>query len=78
MKQHQQDSTTSEPVTVDKMVELFESLTENPHENETTAIRIITVEVDDDESEEHQHDKDRASPGGYLKQNVQTQIPQET
>ncbi|CAN4103868.1 unnamed protein product [Withania somnifera] len=75
--QQQQDSTTSEPVTVDKMVELFESLKEHPHENETTSVTIINVEADD-ESEEHQHDKDRPSPTGYLQQNVQKQIPQET
>ncbi|MCD7450566.1 hypothetical protein HAX54_007219 [Datura stramonium] len=73
----QQGSTTSEPVTVDRMVELFESLKEHPHETETTAVTEHTVEIDD-EPEEHQHDKDRSSSGGYLQQNVQRQIPQET
>ncbi|KAM3302663.1 oleosin S1-2 [Capsicum chacoense] len=79
LKQQQQDSSISDPVTVDRMVELFESLKE-PHENDTTAVHIVTVEVDDnDEAElEKQHNKDRASGGGYLQQNVQREIPQET
>lgn len=36
LKQQQQGSTTSEPVTVERMVELFESLKDHPHENGTT------------------------------------------
>ncbi|CAN4102561.1 unnamed protein product [Withania somnifera] len=75
--EQQQDSTASEPVTVDKIVELFESLKEHPHENEATAVPVITVEVDD-ESEQHQHDKDRTSSAGFLQKNVQRRIPQET
>ncbi|KAM3396441.1 oleosin S1-2 [Capsicum galapagoense] len=79
LKQQQQDSSISDPVTVDRMVELFESLKE-PHENDTTAVHIVTVEVDDDDEVEleQQHNKDRASGGGYLQQNVQREIPQET
>ncbi|XP_055823886.1 oleosin S1-2 [Solanum dulcamara] len=81
-QEEQQGSTTSEPVTVDRMVELFESLKENPHDqNETaTVVHIVTVEVDDEEEleEEQQHNKDMASTGDYLQQNVQRQIPQET
>ncbi|KAK4715048.1 hypothetical protein R3W88_020955 [Solanum pinnatisectum] len=82
IKQPQQGSTSSEPVHVDRIVELFESLKEHPHDqNETaTIVHIVTVEVDDDDAEleENQHNKDMASSGDYLQQNVPRQIPQET
>ncbi|KAL3333687.1 hypothetical protein AABB24_033660 [Solanum stoloniferum] len=82
-QQPQQGSTSSEPVHVDRIVELFESLKEHPHDqNEAaTIVHIVTVEVDDDddaELEENQHNKDMASSGDYLQQNVPRQIPQET
>ncbi|KAH0707394.1 hypothetical protein KY290_011951 [Solanum tuberosum] len=81
-QQPQQGSTSSEPVHVDKIVELFESLKEHPHDqNETaTIVHVVTVEVDDDddELEENQHSKDMATSADYLKQKVPRQIPQET
>ncbi|XP_006346093.1 uncharacterized protein [Solanum tuberosum] len=81
-QQPQQGSTSSEPVHVDRIVELFESLKEHPHDqNETaTIVHVVTVEVDDDddELEENQHNKDMATSGDYLQQNVPRQIPQET
>lgn len=82
VNKQQEGSSTREPVTVDKMVELFESLKDHPQDqNETaTVVHVVTVEVDDDddELEEHQNNKDMPSSGGYLQQNVQRQIPQET
>ncbi|KAJ8542797.1 hypothetical protein K7X08_005320 [Anisodus acutangulus] len=63
----QQQGTTTEPVTVDRMVELFESLKEHPHDTTTADVPIITV-VDESEY--------RPS-SDYLQQNVQRQIPQE-
>ncbi|XP_049342716.1 oleosin 16.4 kDa [Solanum verrucosum] len=83
-QQPQQGSTSSEPVHVDKIVELFESLKEHPHDqNETaTIVHVVTVEVDDDDNddelEENQHNKDMATSADYLQQNVPRQIPQET
>jgi len=61
VKEQQQD--TSVPVT--RIVELFESLKEHPHDTTTTAV------------EEQHHDKDRPASPDYLQQNVQREIPQE-
>ncbi|XP_060189791.1 oleosin S1-2 isoform X1 [Lycium barbarum] len=57
----QQQGVITEPVAVDRMVELFESL-----KDDTPAVTIINVV---DESE------DMPSSGGYLQQNVHRQIP---
>ena len=74
--QAQEGNPSSEAVHVDKIVELFESLKEHPHDqNETaTIVHIVTVEVDDDD-DENQH---KISSGDYLQQNVPRQIPLET